>query len=116
MAYGSGLLEAVREAAPEGVDAALDAVGTVEASEVSVAVVKDRGRICTLVWSTAATDRGIPRIGAQRSPAQLEQLLALCVSGALRVTVADRYPLAEAAEAHRRLATGHVRGKLVLVS
>ena len=39
VAYGDGLLERVQALAPDGVDAALDCVGTAEAIEVSLAVV-----------------------------------------------------------------------------
>ncbi|MGA8246836.1 MAG: zinc-binding dehydrogenase [Nocardioides sp.] len=35
--------------------------------------------------------------------------------GRLRVVVGATYPLAEVAEAHRRIATGHTTGKLVLI-
>ena len=36
-------------------------------------------------------------------------------SGALKISLADQLPLAQAAEAHRRLEEGHVQGKLVLI-
>ncbi|MEJ2454027.1 MAG: zinc-dependent alcohol dehydrogenase family protein [Candidatus Thiodiazotropha sp.] len=36
-------------------------------------------------------------------------------SGALKITLADSLPLAEAAEAHRRIEQGHTQGKLVLI-
>jgi NADPH2:quinone reductase len=38
----------------------------------------------------------------------------LCDAGELRIEVADTYPLARAADAHRRLAAGGMQGKLVL--
>jgi NADPH:quinone reductase-like Zn-dependent oxidoreductase len=39
----------------------------------------------------------------------------LAASGKLRVLVAATYPLADAASAHRALATGHTHGKIVLI-
>ena len=45
VAYGDGLLDRVRELAPDGVDAAVDAVGTDEALDVSLALVADREQI-----------------------------------------------------------------------
>jgi NADPH:quinone reductase-like Zn-dependent oxidoreductase len=35
--------------------------------------------------------------------------------GLIEVRVAATYPLAQAAEAHRQLATGHAHGKIILV-
>jgi NADPH:quinone reductase-like Zn-dependent oxidoreductase len=47
--------------------------------------------------------------------AGLESLAALCEDGGLRVIVDETFPLAEAAEAHRRLEDGRARGKIVLI-
>ncbi len=45
---------------------------------------------------------------------QLAWLAELAANGRLRVEVQQTYPLAQAADAHRLLEEGHVRGKLVL--
>jgi NADPH:quinone reductase-like Zn-dependent oxidoreductase len=47
--------------------------------------------------------------------AGLESLAALADDGRLRVALEETYPLAEAAEAHRRLEEGRARGKIVLI-
>jgi len=52
LTYGQGLLERIRAVAPRGVDAALDAVGTDEAVDTSVALVAQRDRIVTLAAPT----------------------------------------------------------------
>ena len=44
----------------------------------------------------------------------LEECAALFEANRLRVEVAESYPLAQAARAHRRLEAGSVTGKLVL--
>jgi NADPH:quinone reductase-like Zn-dependent oxidoreductase len=44
----------------------------------------------------------------------MAEVARLVQSGALRPVVGERLPLADAAEAHRRLETGHARGKIVL--
>lgn len=46
--------------------------------------------------------------------AGLESLAGLVSGGDLRVEIAETFPLAQAAEAHRRSGQGHTRGKLVL--
>ena len=121
--YGAGLQERVRALAPGGVDAAVDCVGGDEALDTSLALVADRGRIVTLLARPRAFDASIGVIGAApgadpgteiRAAARLE-LARLASDGKLRVVVAATYPLAEAAAAHRLLATGHAHGKIVLV-
>jgi len=121
--YGAGLEERVRALALGGVDAAVDCAGGDEALDTSLALVADRGRIVTIVASRRAFGAGIKVIGRApgadpgteiRAAARLE-LARLASDGKLRVVVAATYPLAEAAAAHRALATGHTHGKIVLV-
>jgi NADPH:quinone reductase-like Zn-dependent oxidoreductase len=123
VAYGEGLLERIRAAAPDGVDAAIDAVGTDEAVDTSVAVVARRDRIVTLVAARRGFDLGLKVLGRMpgadpgteiRDAARLE-LAGQAESGTVQVLVAAAYPLAEAAAAHRTLAAGHTHGKVVLV-
>jgi NADPH:quinone reductase len=121
--YGPGLEERIRVLAPGGADAAFDAVGGDEALDTSLAVVPNRDRIVTAVASPRAFDEGIKVIGGApgadagtgiRDEARL-QLVRLAEGGKLRVVVAATYPLAEAAAAHRALATGHTHGKIILI-
>ncbi|MGH3518559.1 MAG: NADP-dependent oxidoreductase [Haloechinothrix sp.] len=114
VAYGDGLAERVRSAAPTGVDAALDASGTVEALHTSLELVGDPTRIGTVAFQPAADQLGVRRLSTDRSAAQLTALTALHTAGQLRVSIHQAYPLAEAADAHRTIETGHVRGKVVL--
>jgi enoyl reductase len=115
VAYGDGLVERVRAAAPSGVDVALDASGTVEALRASLELVADRGRIGTVAYQPAADELGVRRLSTERSGARLSELTELSAAGQLRVSIQHEYPLDRAAEAHRTIETGHVRGKLVLV-
>lgn len=115
VAYGDGLVDRLRAVAPDGVDAALDASGTVEALHASLAVVRTPDRIGTVAFQPAADALGVRRLSTQRSAGQLRELTALYEAGRLRVTVSRTYPFTEAADAHRSIETGHVRGKIVLV-
>jgi NADPH:quinone reductase-like Zn-dependent oxidoreductase len=45
----------------------------------------------------------------------LAELAGLIASGQLELPVAGVYPLAQVQDAYRRLAQGHIRGKIVLV-
>jgi NADPH2:quinone reductase len=123
VAYGEGLLERIRAVAPAGVDAALDAVGTDEAVDTSVALVVRRDRIVTIAAAQRGFDLGLKVLGRApgadpgtevRDAARLE-LTRQADAGTLRVLVAGVYPLAEAPSAHRALGTGHTHGKIVLL-
>jgi NADPH2:quinone reductase len=121
--YGDGLAERIRALAPDGVDAAIDTVGTDEAIDTSIALVDDRDRIVTIAAVARGFELGLKVIGGApgadpgtevRAAARLE-LVELAEAGRLRVLVAAAYPLAEAEAAHRALMTGHTHGKIVLV-
>ncbi|MQA88114.1 MAG: zinc-binding dehydrogenase [Streptosporangiales bacterium] len=113
VAYGDGLVERVRAAAPGGVDAALDAVGG-QALRESLALVWDRDRIATLVDHDLADELGVRGVRARRSLEQLEELVALYEKGALRIAIRATFPLEGIVDAHRLVETGHGRGKVVV--
>lgn len=121
--YGQGLAGRVSQAAPDGVDAAVDLVGTDEAVDVSTKLVADRARIATIAAFGRAAQAGIKALGGGpgadpgtqiRSAARLD-LARLAGEGRLRVVVSQTFPLAAAAEAHRAIMAGHALGKLALI-
>ena len=123
VAYGPGLAGRVRAAAPGGVDAALDLVGTDEALDVSLELVADRARIATIAGFARGFREGIKVLGGApgadpgtqiRDAARLE-LTRLAAARALRVFVTQTFPLDKAAEAHRAVMTGHTTGKIALI-
>ncbi|MFM9700460.1 quinone oxidoreductase family protein [Streptomyces europaeiscabiei] len=123
IAYGPGLADRVRAAAPEGVHAAADLVGTDEAVDVSVELVADRSRIATIAGFGRGAQAGIKLLGGgpgadpgtDVDAAARLQLTEAAEAGRLRVLIAGSHPLGEAAAAHRQIMTGHTSGKVVLV-
>lgn len=113
--YGAGLADRVREIAPGGVTAVLDAVGTAEALRASLDVVTDIERVGTIAGQDLADDFGVRVLGTERSTARLAELVRLHTDGQLRVHVQATYPLEEIAAAHREVEAGHVRGKIVIL-
>ncbi|MGW0537383.1 NADP-dependent oxidoreductase [Streptomyces sp. NPDC003032] len=111
--YGDGLVDRIRAVAPDGVDAALDAAGP-EGLRAAVAVAKDRGRVVTMVATEEAARLGLPDWGGTRSATRLAELTALYEKGAVDVHLRATFPLERAVDAHRLVATGHGRGKVVL--
>ena len=123
VAYGDGLAERATAAAPDGFDAALDLIGTDEAVDVSLALVPDRDRIATIAAFARAPKAGIKLLGGApgadpgteiRDAARLE-LVRLAQDKKLQVFVSQVFPLAEVADAHRAIMTGHATGKIVLI-
>ncbi|MEU9018063.1 NADP-dependent oxidoreductase [Actinomadura sp. NPDC048394] len=114
VAYGDGLEERVRDAAPGGVDAALDGAGG-EALEVSLKLVRDRNRIITLVEHARAAELGVRVTPDKRSSARVAEAARFYAEGRLSLHVRATFPLDRAADAHREVATGHGRGKVVLM-
>jgi NADPH:quinone reductase len=121
--YGSGLAGRVRALAPEGITAAVDAVGTDEALDVSLELVPDRQRIATIANFGRGADAGVKVLGngpgadpgtELRAAARL-RLTALVEAGRLQVVVDRTFPLDDVAAAHREGMAGHSHGKLVLV-
>lgn len=119
--YTAGdFVAAIRERFPRGVDVVLDAVGG-ETQTRSAELVRRGGTLVTILAPEAATEAALRRRGANLryvfvtpNAAQLRKLTALAEAGRLRVHLADMLPLSEAAEAQRRVQTGHTRGKIVL--
>lgn len=120
--YGPGLVERVRAIAPSGVDAVFDCAGG--ALPDLVAVAGDPARVVTVADLGAAahgvhmshTTPGID-IGPPDPPAMhgLAVAVELAAQGRLRIPVAGTFPLADVAAAHTLSATGHARGKVVLL-
>jgi NADPH2:quinone reductase len=119
--YGEGLEQRVRDAAPEGIAAAIDTVGTDEALDVSLALVSDRKRIVTIAGGPRAEESGILRIGGTMpSSAKFRdevrpRLIDLAAQGKLVVPIAQTFPLDVALDALKLLSGQHPGGKLALI-
>lgn len=115
--YGEGLVERVRAIAPDGVDAALDAAGG-GALPALVELASGPEHVVTIAdfqgaQATGAIFNGGP--GTKRAVHALTDIAGPIEAGEFSLPVAQKFPLDQAAEAHRLSETGHVRGKLVLL-
>ncbi|WP_424217488.1 NADP-dependent oxidoreductase (plasmid) [Streptomyces sp. BI20] len=115
VAYGAGLVERARALAPGGiVHAALD-TASVAGLEAACELVADRGRVGTVFAAERAVELGARWIRSDRRPERLAALAERLGDGRLRVHVRETFPLERAADAHRAMAVGHGRGKIVLL-
>ncbi|ADG78132.1 Alcohol dehydrogenase GroES domain protein OS=Tsukamurella paurometabola (strain ATCC 8368 / DSM/ CCUG 35730 / CIP 100753 / JCM 10117 / KCTC 9821 / NBRC 16120 / NCIMB 702349 / NCTC 13040) OX=521096 GN=Tpau_1508 PE=4 SV=1 [Tsukamurella paurometabola] len=118
---GPGFGAAVRAVIPKGVDAVVDAALL---RDEAVPAVRDGGIHVSLRTPEAgggmsAPDRRItvryPVVAAAVADGQrLRALMELAATGAISARVADVLPAGSASEAHRRLESGGLRGRLVL--
>jgi enoyl reductase len=112
--YGDGLLKRIREVAPGGIDVALDAIGG-DAVRVSLEAGAAPHRVGTLInQDQAVAEHGIQALAGKRSAEVLGAVAGLVARGDLCLPVTT-FGLLDAAAAHRRVESGHGRGKTVLV-
>ena len=121
-----GVREAIAAWAPEGVDLVVDTVGQGSLLD-AVEMVRPGGIIAPIATLIAdepmfdparAAERGvrvIPTIADfAHQERQLNALVEALAAGRIRTPEITLLPLDEAGEAHRRVAAGHVRGKILL--
>jgi NADPH:quinone reductase len=113
---GDDFASRVRERFPEGVEAAVD--GALLDSRLAPAV-RDGGTVVTVRGYNEAGERGIVfrpiRVrDYARAQRKLDRLRQSVEDGKLTLRVAGTVPKEDAAEAHRRLEAGGVRGRLVI--
>lgn len=111
VAYGPGLVQAVRDLAPDGVTVVADYVGGVEAD--TVAVLATGGRHGSIV-DGSVTDMGGLYMWVRPSTDDLSALAGLVERGDVKVTVSETFDLAQTADAFRASMDGHGRGKIVI--
>jgi len=115
--YGDGLVERVRALAGDGVDRALDAAGG-GALPALVELTGSADRVVTIADYAGAQQTGVEfsgGMGPTRAWRALAEAAALIEAGRFHLPVAQTFPLADIAEAHRISESGHPRGKLVLI-
>ncbi len=120
------LFAALRDWAPAGFDLAVDTVG--QGTFTGIVPLMKRGGVVTPIgtlipdepaYDLAAAAAGgvtvIPTVSSfPEQPRQLAGLVEALAAGRIRTPEITELPLAEAGEAQRRVAAGHVRGKIVL--
>ena len=113
---GDAVAIAIRELLPDGVDALAD--GSLQGRLVIPAIADGGGYAVVRGWE-GELERGITvhRVlvsSESKNTAAMERLVQQVDAGLLTLRVADVVPAERAADAHRRLEAGGVRGRLVL--
>jgi NADPH:quinone reductase-like Zn-dependent oxidoreductase len=116
IAYGDGLAERLREAAPDGIDAFIDLFGP-DYVQLAVDLGVAPERIDTIISFQKAGEVGAKTEGsADASTTEvLAEMADLVASGTIDFEVAATYPLDRVADAFEELEKRHTRGKIVLL-
>ena len=115
--YGEGLVERVRELAPEGVDKAIDTAGG-GALPALVELAGGPENVVTIADYQGSQETGVSFSGGAvgaRAWYALAKAAELIEAGRFSLPVAQTFPLEQVGEAQALTETGHVRGKLVLL-
>jgi len=116
VAYGDGLAERLKAAAPNGVDAFIDLFGP-EYLQLAVDLGVQPERIETIISREKAKELGTKAAGsADASTTQvLAKMAELVASGQIEIPIAASYPLEKVRDAFAELEERHTRGKIVLI-
>lgn len=115
--YGSGMAERVRELAPDGVDAAVDAAGG-GALPALIELTGAPDQVVTIADFQGAQQTGVRfsgGLGGERAWYALALAAELAEAGTFSLPVAETFALDQIAQAHELSQTGHVRGKVVVL-
>ena len=119
VAYGDGLADRLRTAAPSGIDAFIDLFGP-EYVRLAIDLGVRPDRVDTVVVSAAAVQLGVRMEGAAALapadvPGVLTELAGLLASGVIELPIAATYPLDRVTDAFADLERRHTLGKIVLL-
>ncbi|MEU4290095.1 NADP-dependent oxidoreductase [Kribbella sp. NPDC026596] len=118
VAYGEGLLDRVREAAPQGIDAVFDTAGQGGLDE-SIELRGGTDRIITIAAMNAGELGIAASMGTTGTPeeiaAGLTSQLQAAADGNLQVRIAGTFALSDAAKAQELSESGHAPGKVVVL-
>ena len=116
IAYGDGLVDRLKAAAPNGIDAFIDLFGP-EYVQLAVDLGVEPDRVETIISWAKAQELGAKAEGSVDASTTdvLSYMAELVESGRLEIPVAATYPLENVREAFAELEQRHTHGKIVLI-
>ena len=114
--YETDLREDLRRAAPDGIDAMLDCVGSGYV-DLAIELGVEPGRINTIIdFAGAAKHEGVHTDASAEGEdaGTLAEVASLVAAGELQVPITAVYDLDDVRQAYTQLAEGHTGGKIVL--
>lgn len=111
--YGPGLIERIQTVHPEKFDASVDMAGNEEATQTSLAVVKEHGQMRAISGRPLSTHR-IQDLWVKRNVSNLQYVVDGIATGKFKWEIDTVFPFTEAVAAYTQVLRGHNKGKVVL--
>ena len=112
--YGDGLIERLKETKLSPFDASIDMSGTEEATQASLACVKDGGFMGSIAGRKLSSEK-IKNVWVKRNPENLKQVVDGVAEGRFSWVVSATYPFEKAQKAYANILEGHTKGKSALI-
>ncbi|NLA50742.1 MAG: NADP-dependent oxidoreductase [Alcaligenaceae bacterium] len=112
--YGDGLIERLKETKLSPFDASIDMSGTEEATQASLACVKDGGFMGSIAGRKLSSEK-IKNVWVKRNPENLKQVVDGVAEGRFSWVVSATYPFENAQKAYANILEGHTKGKSALI-
>ncbi|MCW2548192.1 MAG: putative oxidoreductase [Mycobacterium sp.] len=116
IAYGDGLADRLKAAAPNGIDAFIDLFGP-DYVQLAADLGIKRDRIETIISRDKAAELGTKVEGSSDASTTevLSEMADLVASGQIEIPISATYPLEKVRDAFTELAARHTHGKIVLI-
>jgi NADPH:quinone reductase-like Zn-dependent oxidoreductase len=116
IAYGDGLADRLRAAAPDGIDAFIDLFGP-EYVQLAVDLGVQPDRIETIIAREKAKEVGakVEGSGDASTTDVLAEMAGLVAAGEIEIPIAATYPLEKVRDAFAEIEERHTHGKIVLI-
>ncbi|WP_180064051.1 NADP-dependent oxidoreductase [Acinetobacter sp. YH16042] len=112
--YGEGLVERLKAVHPTPFDVSIDMIGSEEATQSSLAVVKVGGFMGSIAGRKLSSNK-IQPVWVKRNTKNLQHIVDGIAEGRFTWTVSREYEFKNAQQAYSDILEGHTKGKSVLV-
>ncbi|WP_180115432.1 NADP-dependent oxidoreductase [Acinetobacter sp. YH12140] len=112
--YGEGLVERLKAVHPTPFDVSIDMIGSEEATQTSLAVVKVGGFMGSIAGRKLSSNK-IQPVWVKRNTKNLQHIVDGIAEGRFTWTVSREYEFKNAQQAYSDILEGHTKGKSVLV-
>lgn len=112
--YGEGLVERLKAVHPTPFDVSIDMIGSEEATQTSLVVVKVGGFMGSIAGRKLSSNK-IQPVWVKRNTKNLQHVVDGIAEGRFTWTVSREYAFKDAQQAYSDILEGHTKGKSVLV-